>query len=242
MKTVTEVSRLTGVSVRTLHHYDSIGLLKPSRITEAGYRLYDNAALGRLQTILLLRELEFPLKQIQQILDAPNFDPVAAMEQQIKLLELKRSHLDGLIAHARQIQKTGVISMNFQPFDRSKLDRYAAEARETWGKTEAYQEFTQKTAGQTQDRQLSDAQALMDIFRRLGTLRQTDPASAEAQALIAELQAFITAHYYKCTNQILRGLGQMYTAGGEMTENIDSAGGEGTAAFAQQAIDIYCRK
>ena len=242
MKTVTEVSRLTGVCVRTLHHYDSIGLLKPSRITEAGYRLYDNGALHRLQVILLLRELEFPLKQIQQILDAPNFDPVAAMEQQIRLLELKRSHLDGLIAHARHIQKTGVISMNFKPFDRSNLDRYAAEARETWGKTEAYQEFEKKTAGQTQDQQLRDAQALMDIFRRMGTVRNTDPASAEAQALVSELQAFITAHYYQCTNQILRGLGQMYVAGGEMTENIDNAGGEGTAAFAQKAIDIYCGK
>ena len=242
MNTVTEVSRLTGVSVRTLHHYDSIGLLKPSRITEAGYRLYDNAALHRLQVILLLRELEFPLKQIQQILDAPSFDPVAAMGQQIKLLELKRSHLDNLIAHARQIQQTGVISMNFKPFDRSKLDRYAAEARETWGKTEAYQEFEQKTANQTQDQQLRDGQALMDIFRRMGTVRNTDPSSAEAQALVSELQAFITAHYYKCTNQILRGLGQMYVAGGEMTENIDNAGGEGTAAFAQKAIDIYCGK
>ena len=242
MNTVTEVSRLTGVSVRTLHHYDSIGLLKPSRITDAGYRLYDNAALHRLQVILLLRELEFPLKQIQQILDAPSFDPVAAMGQQIKLLELKRSHLDNLIAHARQIQQTGVISMNFKPFDRSKLDRYAAEARETWGKTEAYQEFEQKTANQTQDQQLRDGQALMDIFRRMGTVRNTDPSSAEAQALVSELQAFITAHYYKCTNQILRGLGQMYVAGGEMTENIDNAGGEGTAAFAQKAIDIYCVK
>ena len=107
MKTVKEVSFLTGISVRTLHHYDAIGLLKPTRVTEAGYRLYDDAALRRLQTILLLRQLEFPLKQIREILDAPGFDPVAALEDQIRLLELKRQHLDNLIAHARKLQTTG---------------------------------------------------------------------------------------------------------------------------------------
>ena len=104
MKTVKEVSQITGVSVRTLHHYDAIGLLPPTRVTEAGYRLYDDTALQRLQTILLLRQLEFPLKQIQEILDAPNFDPVAALEDQIRLLEMKRTHLDTLIAHAKKLQ------------------------------------------------------------------------------------------------------------------------------------------
>ena len=75
MKTVKEVSRLTGVSVRTLHHYDAIGLLKPASVTEAGYRLYDDAALAKLQTILLLRELEFPLKEIRRFCRAPASTP-----------------------------------------------------------------------------------------------------------------------------------------------------------------------
>lgn len=74
MKTVHEVSRISGVSVRTLHHYDAIGLLKPTAVTEAGYRLYDDAALAKLQNILLYRELEFPLKEIKAILDHPEFD------------------------------------------------------------------------------------------------------------------------------------------------------------------------
>ena len=94
MKTVKEVSRLTGVSVRALHHYDAIGLLKPTRVTEAGYRLYDEESLQRLQTILLFRELQFPLKEIKEILDSPGFDPIPALEQQIKMLELQRRHLD----------------------------------------------------------------------------------------------------------------------------------------------------
>lgn len=241
MKTVKEVSRLTHISVRALHHYDAIGLLKPTRVTEAGYRLYDDAALGRLQMILLLRELEFPLKQIRDILDAPGFDPAEALAQQIRLLELRRQHLDAVIAHAREIAKTGVINMNFKPFDRSELDAYAAQAKETWGHTPAYREFEDRTAGQSPDKTRADGSALMEIFARMGAIRRLSPEGPEAQALVAELQAFITEHFYTCTPQILRGLGQMYAAGDAMTENIDRAGGAGTADFASRAIAFYCK-
>ena len=240
MKTVKEVSRFTGVSVRTLHHYDAIGLLKPTRVTEAGYRLYDDTALRRLQAILLFRELQFPLKEIKKILDSPGFDPMDALEQQIHLLELQRQHLEDLISHARKIQTAGVTFMDFSPFDRSEMEEYAAQAKRKWGKTEAWQEFEQKTAGQTQEQMQSTGDALLDIFTEFGAIRHTSPASAEAQALVAKLQGFITEHYYTCTKQILRGLGQMYIAGDSMTENIDKAGGEGTAQFAHQAIEVYC--
>ena len=241
MKTVQQVSKLTGVSVRTLHHYDSIGLLKPTKITEAGYRLYGEEALRKLQTILFFRELEFPLKQIRDFLDDPAFDPQAALADQIRLLELRAEQLEKLIAHARQIQKTGVIPMDFSAFDHSKQDQYAAEAKQRWGKTDAYKEFEQKTSGQTKEQRNDIADGLMAIFADLGTIRTTDPGSPEAQHKVKELQDYITAHYYTCTGQILRGLGMMYIAGGEMTENIDKAGGEGTARFAHEAIEIYCK-
>lgn len=240
MKTVKEVSKLTGVSVRALHHYDAIGLLKPTRVTEAGYRLYDDTALARLQSILLFRELQFPLREIGEILDTPDFDPMSALEQQIRLLELRRDHLDEVISHARQIQRTGVMNMDFSAFDETKLEAYAREARAKWGQTQAYKEFEEKTAGQTQARLQETGEALMDHFRRLGALRHMSPGAGEVQTLIGELRDFITRHYYTCTPQILRGLGQMYAAGGEMTENIDKAGGPGTAAFANAAIEIYC--
>ena len=94
MKTVKQVSKLTGVSVRTLHHYDEIELLKPARVTEAGYRLYDDASLCRLHAILLLKELQFPLGQIREILDSPGFDPMQALQQQIELLELQKKLKD----------------------------------------------------------------------------------------------------------------------------------------------------
>lgn len=239
MKTVKEVSRLTGVSVRTLHHYDAIGLLKPTQVTEAGYRLYDDAALGRLQTILLFRELEFPLKEIKEMLTAENFDPMAALTDQIRLLGLRREKLDRLIEHAKTIQKTGVMNMDFKAYDNKKLDAYAQEAKKRWGHTEAWRES--ESRGKTREQECSDADGLMDIFRRLGQLREGSPAAPEAQALIAELQRYICDHYYNCTNQILMGLGQMYAAGDEMNENIDRAGGAGTGDFARRAIEIYCK-
>lgn len=240
MKTVKEISRLCGVSVRALHHYDAIGLLPPTRVTDAGYRLYDDTALARLQAILLFRELRFPLKDIKKILDSPNFDPMEALESQIKLLELQRKHLDVLISHARRIQKTGVMEMDFSPFDKTELDRYSAEAKAKWGHTAAYREFEEKTTGQSPADLQATGGALMDIFAEFGAIRHTSPASGEAQALTAKLQNFITGHYYTCTRQILRGLGQMYIAGDSMTENIDKAGGEGTAEFVHRAIEVYC--
>ena len=232
MKTVKEVSQLTGVSVRTLHHYDAIGLLKPTRITDSGYRLYDDTALRRLNAILLLRELEFPLKEIGQILDSPGFDPISALEDQIRLLELKREHLDRVITHARSIQKTGVIPLNFKPYDTTEQERYAAEAKERWGNTKAYQEYEQRGKQSAED-------AMMDIFREMGQLRELSPDAPEAQALVQKLQNHITASYYTCTRQILSGLGQMYAADDRFRANIDAAGGEGTAEFAAKAIEIY---
>ena len=241
MKTVKQVSELTGVSVRTLHHYDEIGLLKPAQVTEAGYRLYDHTSLQRLHTIMLLKELQFPLKEIRNILDSPGFDPMQALQQQIELLELQKQHLENLISHAREIQKTGVIPMDFSSFDTAKIDRYTAQAKEKWGKTDAYKEYEVKTSGQSKAQLQETGDKLMDIFREFGEVKHLSPACTEAQALVAKLQNFITENYYTCTKQILFGLGQMYAAGDEMNENIDKAGGEGTGAFVKEAIIIYCK-
>lgn len=145
MMTVNEVSKLAGVSVRTLHYYDRIGLLCPTKLTEAGYRLYDDMALERLQSILLFRELQFPLKEIRAILDSPDFDRKKALDQQITLLELKKEHIENLIDLARGIKLTGVRPlMDFSAFDTSKIDEYAKQAKEMYGQSEAYREFEEK--------------------------------------------------------------------------------------------------
>ena len=241
MKTVKHVSRLTGVSVRTLHHYDAIGLLKPAQVTQAGYRLYNEASLERLQHILLFRSLQFSLKEIRDILDSPGFDPQEALSDQIRLLQLQRDHLDKLIAHAQKIQKEGITAMDFTPYDTGKVDTYAAEAKKKWGSTKAYQEFEEKTAGSTPQQMRSAADGLMDIFAEFGGVRNLSPAAPEAQALVRKLQNYISAHFYTCTNQILKGLGQLYIAGDDMTVNIDNAGGAGTAQFVHQAITHYTK-
>lgn len=238
MKTVHEVSQISGVSVRTLHHYDAIGLLRPTAVTEAGYRLYDDTALARLQSILLFRELAFPLKEIKRIMDDPQFDQATALEQQIRLLELQQERLSRLIDLARETMKTGVTHMDFTAFDNSKLEQYAAEVKERWGNTAAYQESAQRPAVEQKDA----AAGLMAQFARMGRLRTGDPAGQEAQDAVRELQQFITKHFYTCTPEILSGLGQMYTADDRFRVSIDAAGGEGTADFAGKAITVYCAK
>ena len=236
MRQIHEVSKLAGVSVRTLHHYDAIGLLPPTTVTEAGYRLYDDTALARLQSILLFRELEFPLRDIKRILDDPNFDQSAALSDQIRLLELRQAQLGKLIALARETLEAGVTPMKFDAFDKSEQERYAAEVKEKWGGTAAYREYEARKGGD------SDSADLMQCFAEMGKLKHLDPAAPEAQAAVRRLQQFITDHFYTCTPEILAGLGEMYVADDRFRENIDSAGGEGTAQFAASAIRICCGK
>lgn len=241
MKTVHEVSRLTGVSVRTLHHYDAIGLLKPARTTDAGYRLYDDAALKRLQNILIFRELQFPLKEIKAILDSPEFDPKEALEQQIGLLELRRKHIDELIAYARRIQKEGEKTINFSTFNKEEINRYKEEVRERWGSTQIYKEYEKKTKNKTDKELGTMADKLLSLFAEIGSLRKLPPDAKEVQAKIMKLQKFITDHYYTCTNEILQNLSRMYVFDERMEQNIDKAGGEGTARFVKQAVAVYCQ-
>lgn len=240
MKTVKEVSRLTGVSIRTLHYYDSIGLLRPTQTTQAGYRLYDDTALERLQCILLFRELQFSLKEIKKILESPTFDRNKALEQQIKLLQYRKEHIENLIDLARGIQLIGVKPLDFTAFDTKKIDDYAAQAKAAWGMTGAYREFEEKNSARGEEEQAALNTQMMKIFQEFGGCRQKEPDGKQAQKLVKRLRQFITDHFYTCTPEILQALGSMYAGGGAMTENIDKAGGAGTAAFAAAAIDRYC--
>ena len=243
MRTVHEVSRLTGVSIRTLQYYDKIGLLHPAEYTEAGYRLYDDTALEKLQQILLFRELEFPLKDIKQIIESPDFDKGKALEQQIALLMLKKEHIENLIELARGIKAMGVNHlMDFEPFDTSKIDEYAAQAKASWGKTPEYKEYEEKSKGRTAEENAMLSGQMMDIFAEFGAIRKEDPSGSAAQTLVKKLQGFITEHFYTCSDEILYGLGMMYAGGGDFTTGIDKYAGEGTAEFAYQAIKVYCKK
>lgn len=232
MKTVKEISRLTGISVRTLHYYDEINLLKPTKTTDAGYRLYDDTALERLHSILLFRELQFPLKEIKAILDSSDFNTKTALEEQIKLLELQRNRLDEIIISAREILTKGTENMNFSTFDKTEIKKYADEAKQKWGCTDAYKEYIQKHYDSA-----DKTDKLMQIFAEIGKIKHLSPYCEEAQNLIKKLQNFITENYYTCTDEILKGLGQMYISDERFKESIDNAGGAGTAEFTAKAIE-----
>ena len=240
--TVHEVSKLAGISVRTLHHYDKIGLLTPATRTDAGYRLYSEADLARLQQILLFRELEFPLDEIRGIIDSPAFNRAEALKQQIQLLKLKRERIDGLIELAKETLRKGATSMSFDAFDTTKIEEYAAQAKATWGATPQWAEYEKKSAQRTAQDEGAIAQKLMELFIPFGRMAAegADPASSEAKAQAATIQQFITKNYYHCSDEVFAQLGVAYGAGGEFTQNIDAAAGPGAGAFAAKAVAAYC--
>ena len=243
---IKEFAKLTGVSVRTLHYYDEIGLLKPSAVDEQnGYRFYDERSLERMQEILFYRELDFPLKSISEILASPNYDKQKALTEQRRLLTLKKERLERLISALDSAVK-GENTMNMNVFDNSEFEaereKYAREAKEKWGSTAAYKESTEKTAGYSKEKWgeiNSGMDSLMDGFAEC-VKNGAQPTDDVAQKLVKKWQDFITENYYTCTNEILSGLGEMYTADERFKENIDRHG-EGTAEFMSAAIKVYCK-
>ena len=133
MKTVKDVSEITGVSIRTLRYYDEIGLLKPTALTEAGYRLYDNKALEKLQEIMFFRELEIPLTDIKKIMDNPNYDKEQALLTQKSLLEQKRNRLNGIIELIADVMK-GVNTMSFEAFSNEEVQKMVDHTLECMSK------------------------------------------------------------------------------------------------------------
>ena len=230
---IKEFAEFTGVSVRTLHYYDEIGLLVPAFVDRSsGYRFYDENSLFRMQEILFYRELDFPLKSIGEILSSPNYDKTKALKEQKHLLSLKKERLERLISAIDGAMKGENV---MKAFNNSEFEKYKAEAKEKWGKTEAYQEYEKRNKGD------AAADGLMAVFSEFGALLGADPAAEQVQAKVTKLQQFITDHYYTCTKQILQGLGRMYVADARFKENIDRAGGPGTAEFVRQAIEVYCK-
>lgn len=242
MRTVKDVSKLTGVSVRTLHYYDAIGLLTPTKVTDAGYRMYDDTALSRLQSILLFRELQFSLKEIKEFLDSPDFNQEETIAQQIKLLELQYKHIGELISFAREIQTKGVKTMNFEVFDTNEIEQYKAEVKSKWGNSKAYQEYEQRVVSHSEHNDSKFVNEIMSLFTDLGAMKQLPPTDKAVQEKIAALQAYINENFYTCSNDILKELSEMYVCDDRFKKNIDRFGGEGTAKFVKEAIFVYCEK
>ena len=242
---IKEFAELTGVSVRTLHYYDEIGLLKPGYVDEQnGYRFYDEGSLERMQEILFYRELDFPLKSIAEILASPNYDKRKALAEQKRLLTLKKDRLERLIAALEQAEE-GEITMS--AFDNSEYEtarqQYENEAKQRWGGTDAYEESQAKTAGYSKDKWNDVLAGMNGVFVEFAECKRCGESvdSNVVQQLVKKLQDYITANFYYCTDDILAGLGQMYVCDERFKNNIDSHG-EGTAEFVSEAIKIYCGK
>ncbi len=241
---IREFAKLTGVSVRTLHYYDEIGLLKPSSVDEQnGYRFYDERCLERMQEILFYRELGFPLKDIQAILSSPDYDKQSALNEQKHLLTLKKKRLERLITALDSAMKGENLTMNI--FDNSEFEaqreQYAKEAKEKWGATDAYKESAEKTSGYSKEKWNEVNDGMNTLMAEFAACRKDGfaPDSTEAQTLVKKWQDYISANFYTCTKEILAGLGEMYVADERFKTSIDSHG-DGTADFMREAIAAYC--
>ena len=238
---IKEFAAMTGVSVRTLHYYDEIGLLHPSYADSAtGYRYYDARSLLRMQEILFYRELDFPLQRIRELLSSPHYHKEQALTEQKQLLILKKERLERLIA-AIDSAANGEIVMT--AVDNRDDEQCRAEAAARRGDTAAYREYEEKTASATAAETENLAAQMDGLMAQFAACMQAGatPDSAAAQALVKALQEHITAQYYHCTDEILFGLGQMYVADDRFRANIDRHA-DGTAAFIRDSITIYCYK
>jgi DNA-binding transcriptional MerR regulator len=241
--TVSEVAKLAHVSVRTLHHYDELGLVRPSGRTESNYRLYDNADLLRLQQVLFFKELGFPLEEIRRLLDDPGFNVRDALATQRKLITQRQARLQTLLqavekaieAHERGIAMTK--EEMFEVFGDFDPTEHRAEAEKRWGDTGAYQESMKRTARYRKQDWIAIRNEAEAIYRRLvdhmeaGTL-PTDP---KVMALAEEHRQHLSKWFYECSKEIHRGLGDLYVSDPRFMANIDKAGA-GLAAYLREAI------
>jgi len=247
MYMINEISKLTGVSIRMLHHYDKIGLLVPSKRNNSNYRVYSEEDVARLYQILLFKELEFSLKDIKSILDDEGFDKEEALRVQKKLILEKKKRLEKIIESIDDtINNMGGKTMSKKDFKAFSYDeikahqeKYKEETKQKYGKSDAYKESKEKTSKYSKndwENIMGDAGA---IYEELAKLMDRNPADADVQALVQKWRDYITNNFYNCTIEIFRGLSLMYVADERFTNNIDKYG-QGLAQFLSDAMNIYC--
>ncbi|RNA70523.1 MerR family transcriptional regulator [Alteribacter keqinensis] len=249
MYLIKEISGIAGVSVRTLHHYDHIGLLKPVEVKRNGYRYYNDESLERLQQILFFKELGFSLQKIKDILEGPGFDRKRALEQHKQVLMEKKKRLEKIIASVDQTVAAmeGEKGMSkkemFEPFDTEEIEKhqkkYADETKAKYGHTDAYKESMKKTASYNKEDWAQIQTEWNEFYKKLASHMGKGPKDQEVQKLIGEYHQLINNHFYACPTEMFRGLGEMYVSDERFTKNIDKHG-DGLAAFLKDAMGIYC--
>lgn len=244
--TVSQLAELAGISVRTLHHYDKIGLLAPARRTRAGYRLYGRTELLRLQQILLFRELEMPLAQIQDRIQASDFDPLATLRQHRRALEQRQAQLGRLIETVdKTIETLQEDEMRlsdeelYAGLTPEQAERYPREARQRWGEARV-------SEAEDRVRKLTK-----ESWKRIG--QQGEQATLAMAALVGQaadddvVQEAIALHhawienFYPAPAEVYRGLGTMYVEHPEFRQYYEDRA-EGLAEFMRAAIEVYCER
>ncbi|MEG1311666.1 MAG: MerR family transcriptional regulator [Romboutsia sp.] len=247
MYMINEISKLTGVSVRMLHHYDKIELLVPSKRTDSNYRIYNDEDIARLYQILVFKELEFSLQEIKKILDDKNFDREEALKVQRNLILEKKNRLDKIIESIdNTIVNLGGNIMNkknFKPFSYEEVkkhqEKYKEEVEKKYGKSNAYKESKEKTSKYSKNDWENIMREADVIYEKLADLMDKNPSDDEVQELVEKWRNHINNNFYNCTIEIFRGLALMYVADERFTKNIDNYG-DGLAQFLSESINIYC--
>ncbi|WP_061310850.1 MerR family transcriptional regulator [Clostridium botulinum] len=246
---IKEVADMAGISVRMLHHYDKIGLLDPESVSAAGYRLYSDENLDRLQQILFFKELNFPLQEIKIILDSPNFNKKEALETHRQLLLEKKLRLEKII---QSVNKTinsmeGEFKMDkkeiLNVFSMTEIEehqrKYSEEVKEKYGNTSAYKESNEKTSKYTKEDWSNIMKDWDIIYKKLANLMDKNPDDKEVQEYIHQSREHISKNFYDCTPEIFRGLGEIYVNDERFTANIDKYK-TGLSKFLRDAINVYC--
>jgi len=241
--TVGRVAELAGVTVRTLHHYDEIGLLSPGSRTSVGYRRYSEEDLERLQQILFYRELGFALEEIATILDDPRADAAAHLRRQHRLLTKRIERLQAMVAAVEFAMEAHQVGISLTPEERFEVfgdldpEEYAEEAEQRWGDTDAYRQSQRRAASYTKEDWKRITAEAGDVARRLAEAFTAGiaPDSARAMDLAEEHRQHITRWFYDCSYEIHRGLGEMYVADPRFTRHYESYA-PGLAPFVREAI------
>jgi DNA-binding transcriptional MerR regulator len=240
--TVGRLARMAGVSVRTLHHYDRIGLLEPTDRSEAGYRLYGESDLLRLQQILFYRELDVPLWRIREILDGPSFDLVAALAEHRALLEARGRRITRLVetidrttARLRGEERMLTDDELYEGFPHEKVEAWKAEAEARWGET--YRESNRRVRAWSKEKLAAVKAEGERITGSLAELMDRGPSDAHVQALVGELYEHLR-HYYEPTPEVFAGLGRMYFEAPEFHARYEAIR-PGLARFLREAMGVY---
>lgn len=240
--TVKTVSEIAGISIRTLHHYDDIGLLRPAQRTASGYRLYTEEDLERLQQVLFFRELGFGLHEIKDIIDSPGFDRRQALLKHRQLLLERRERLTRLVQlvdRTLDAMEGGIKMDEKERFDGFDQAQFEEEVRRRWGETKEYEESTRRARGYTKADWAAIQEDGHQILQQIASLMDRAPLDPEVQEWIGRHHKQINDRFYTCSPEVYRGLGDLYVEDERFKAYFERIK-PGMARFMRAAMHAYC--